>query len=238
LPRWKAIMDLPRGERRRHFEDPDTRVELVAQMKQAQGMSAILPFLTVGRVEAADNKPYVGRTLAEIAQSEGKELGDVILDLSLADNLDAEFRLQNVLNADKAAVAGLIDHPLLHFGASDAGAHITQFCGTGDTTHLLEHYVRDTGRITLERGIHRMTGEVAADWGLADRGTIEVGKAADLVLFDIDRVHCGDDEFVDDFPGEARRYVRRAEGYQAVLVNGQIVLENGEYTAARSGRIV
>ena len=56
--------------------------------------------------------------------------------------------------------------------------------------------------------------------------------------YDIDRVHCGDDEFVDDFPGEARRYVRRAEGYQAVLVNGQIVLENGEYTAARSGRIV
>jgi N-acyl-D-amino-acid deacylase len=238
MPAWKAIMDMPKGERRGHFEDQDTRVELVKQMKDAQGMSAILPFLTVGRVEAEENQPYIGRTLAEIAQSEGKELGDVVLDVSLADNLDAEFRLQNVLNADKAAVADLIDHPLLHFGASDAGAHITQFCGTGDTTHLLEHYVRDTGKMTLERGVHRMTGEVAADWGLADRGTIEPGKAADLVLFDLDAVHCSDDEFVDDFPGEARRYVRRAEGYLAVLVNGELVWKDGEYTDARGGRIV
>jgi N-acyl-D-aspartate/D-glutamate deacylase len=238
MPGWKAIMDMPKDERRGHFEDQDTRVELVKQMKEAQGMSAILPFLTVGRVEAEENQPYIGRSLAEIAQSEGKELGDVVLDLSLADDLDAEFRLQNVLNADKAAVADLIDHPLLHFGASDAGAHVTQFCGTGDTTHLLEYYVRDTGKMTLERGIHRMTGEVAADWGLADRGTIEPGKAADLVLFDIDAVHCSDDEFVDDFPGEARRYVRRAEGYLAVLVNGEVVWKDGEYTDARGGRIV
>jgi N-acyl-D-aspartate/D-glutamate deacylase len=201
-------------------------------------MSMALPMLTVGRVQAEANQPYQGRMLAEIAQAEGKDLGEVILDLSLADDLDAEFRLQNVLNADKAAVADLIDHPLLHFGASDAGAHITQFCGTGDTTHLLEHFVRDSGRLTLERGIHRMTGEVAADWGLADRGTIEAGKAADLVLFDLNRIHCRDEEFVDDFPGEARRYIRRADGYTAVLVNGEVVLENGTYTEARSGSIV
>jgi N-acyl-D-amino-acid deacylase len=238
LPKWKAIMDMPRSERRARFEDPAMRSELVEEMRNAEGMSMALPMLTVGRVQAEANQPYQGRMLAEIAQSEGKDLGEVILDLSLADDLDAEFRLQNVLNADKAAVADLIDHPLLHFGASDAGAHITQFCGTGDTTHLLEHFVRDSGKLTLERGIHRMTGEVAADWGLADRGTIEAGKAADLVLFDLNRIHCRDEEFVDDFPGEARRYVRRADGYAAVLVNGEVVLENGAYTDARSGSIV
>ena len=165
LPGWKAIMDLPSGERRGRFEDPDTRAALVEEMKKAQGMSMALPLLTVGDVSAPENQPYKGRSLAEICQSEGKELGDVILDMSLADDLDAEFRLENVMNADKAAVAELIDNPLLHFGASDAGAHITQFCGTGDTTHMLEHFVRDSGRMTLERGVHRMTGEVAADWG-------------------------------------------------------------------------
>ena len=142
------------------------------------------------------------------------------------------------MNADKAAVADLMDHPLLHFGASDAGAHITQFCGTGDTTHMLEHYVRDSGKMTLERGVHRMTGEVAEDWGLSDRGTIAVGKAADLVLFDLTTIHCGDMEFVDDFPGEARRYIRRADGYKAVVVNGEIVLRDGEYTDSRPGQVV
>ncbi len=58
------------------------------------------------------------------------------------------------------------------------------------------------------------------------------------MLFDLDRVHCRDEEFVDDFPGEARRYVRRADGYTAVFVNGEMVLDNGAYTDARSGRIV
>ncbi len=238
LPGWKAIMDLPREQRRARFEDAETRTSLVSEMKAAQGMGMALPLLTVGDVAAPENQAYKGRSLADICQAEGKELGEVILDVSLADNLDAEFRLENVMNADKAAVADLMDHPLLHFGASDAGAHITQFCGTGDTTHMLEHYVRDTGKMTLERGVHRMTGEVAADWGLADRGTIEVGKAADLVLFDLAAIHCGAMEFVSDFPGEARRYIRRADGYRAVLVNGEVVFNDGEYTQARSGRIV
>ena len=174
----------------------------------------------------------------EIAQAEGKELGDVILDLSLRDDLNTEFKLMNVINADKASVAQLIEHPLLHFGASDAGAHITQFCGTGDTTHMLEHYVRDTGRLSIERAIYRMTGEVAADWGISDRGTIEPGKAADLVLFDLDTLKCGAEEFVDDFPGEANRYVRRSEGYQAVIVNGQVVYDGQGYTEERPGRVV
>jgi N-acyl-D-aspartate/D-glutamate deacylase len=65
-----------------------------------------------------------------------------------------------------------------------------------------------------------------------------VGKAADLVLFDADKVECGEETFVDDFPGEARRYVRKATGYKAVIVNGEVVYENDEYTGARPGAIV
>ena len=239
LPGWKKIMDMPLKDRAGNFANATTRTALVAEMKNAQGMSGALPFLSVGYVKSPGNERYRGRYLAEIAQTEGKELGDVILDLSLADDLDTEFQLKNVINADKAAVARLIEHPLCHFGASDAGAHITQFCGTGDTTHMLEHYVRDTGQLTLERALHRMTGEVARDWGIHDRGTLKPGMAADLVLFDLDKLACGPEELVDDFPGEARRYVRRAKGYRAVVVNGAVALRNGEYTdAARKGRIV
>jgi N-acyl-D-aspartate/D-glutamate deacylase len=238
LPGWKAIMDSPIEERRTKFADPALREGLVKEMSEAQGMSGALPFLSVGQVVSEANEPYKGRYLAEIAETEGKQIGDVILDLSNADNLDTEFQLKGVINADKAAVANLINHPMCHFGASDAGAHITQFCGTGDTTHLLEHYVRETGQMSLERAVHRMTGEVAKDWGIGDRGTLEPGKAADLVLFDLDRITVGDEQFVDDFPGEARRYVRRADGYVAVIVNGEVVLEDGQYSDARPGQIV
>ncbi len=238
LPKWKAIMDLPAGERMAKFGDPAARESLVSEMKNAAGMSGALPFLTVGNVQSAANTQYKGKHLVQIAQDEGKEIGDVILDIALADNLETEFQLKNVINADKAAVAELINHPLCHFGASDAGAHITQFCGTGDTTHLLEHYVRETGHMTLERAVHRMTGEVAKDWGLSDRGTLEVGKAADIVVFDPVSVTVSDEEFVDDFPGEARRYVRRASGYHSVFVNGELAYNANGYADKRAGRVV
>jgi len=236
LPSWKAIMDLPASQRQAQFADPARRDLLVNEMKNAAGMSGALPFLVVGQTRT--NERYRGRSLMEIAQSEGKELGEVILDLALADDLETEFQLKNVINADKTAVAALIDHPMCHFGASDAGAHITQFCGTGDTTHLLQHYVRETGRMTLERAVHRMTGEVAKDWGFSDRGTLEAGKAADIVLFNAATVSVGNEEFVDDFPGEARRYIRRSTGYDSVYVNGVLVYNADGYTSARPGRIV
>jgi N-acyl-D-aspartate/D-glutamate deacylase len=174
----------------------------------------------------------------EIAAAESRPIGEVILDIALADELETEFQLKGILNADKRAVGNLLDHDLCHFGASDAGAHVTQFCGTGDTTHLLEHYVRETGQMSLERAVHRMTGELASDWGIRDRGLIETGLAADLVLFDPEKVSCGAEAFEGGVPGEARRYVRHAEGYDAVIVNGSVVMRQGTYTEERPGQIV
>lgn len=238
LPRWKEVMDAPVGERIAAFRDRARRKALVDDMAQPSTMSASVPFLRVGKVSTPDNERYLGRRLNEIAREEDKPVAEVLMDIALADDLETEFHMKGVLNADKDAVAALMDHDLLHVGASDAGAHIAQFCGTGDTTHLLQHFVRETGRMTLERAVHRITGELAEDWGLRDRGTLEPGKAADLVLFDPDTVACCEEEFVDDFPGELNRYVRRAEGYRLVVVNGDVVWENGAYTQARPGTIV
>ena len=238
MPTWKATMDLPHEERVARFGDPARRQAYVDEMNGMLAMGGAIPFMKVGDVYSEANEAYRGRTLGEISEAEARSVPDVILDLSLADDLRTEFRLEGVMNADKESVATLIDHPLCHFGASDAGAHVTQFCGTGDTTHLLEHYVRESGRMTLERAVHRMTGEVAEAWGLRDRGTLEVGKAADLVLFDPDTVGLTGEEFVDDFPGEAHRYVRHATGYAAVIVNGEVVRRDGVYTEARAGQVV
>ena len=236
LPRWKKIMDLPREQRLEQFKEQKS--ELVNEMKDAKGMSGSIPFLKVGSVKSDENQRYQGQYLGAIAQEENKELGEVILDLSIRDNLDTEFQLQNVINADKQAVAKIVSHPLCHFGASDAGAHITQFCGTGDTSHLLQHYVRETSTFSLEEAIHKMTGELAVDWGLADRGTLEEGKAADIVIFNSETVSVGKEEFVDDFPGEARRYVRKSEGYDVVIVNGAIAYQDGRYTETLNGMVV
>ena len=238
-PKWKSIMDMPLEDRREAFADPANRDELIEQMVPRPGGGGFgIANMAVGEVYSKENKAYQGRKLAEIAESEGKPIGAVVLDLANRDGLDTEFELKGVINADREAVAELIDSPYCHFGASDAGAHITQFCGTGDTTYMLAHYVRETNHMSLERAVYRMTGEVAKDWGITDRGTLEEGMAADVVIFDADKVAITRNEFVDDFPGEARRYMRRAEGYDAVLVNGEVVYGANGYTEARPGKVV
>ena len=237
-PTWKGIMNLPASERAAKFGDPANRDALVEEMVPREGSIFGIGHMRVGDVISTENEQYQGRTITEIAQAEGKRIGEVVLDLSLRDDLDTEFKLEGVVNADQEAVARLIDSPLCHFGASDAGAHITQFCGSGDTTYLLSHFVRESGNMTLETGVHRMTGEVARDWGIRGRGTLEAGQAADVVIFDAERVAITKEEFVDDFPGEARRYVRRAEGFDRVLVNGEVVYGAEGYTDARPGKIV
>ena len=238
MPTWKSIMDLSYDNRKEAFSDIEKQRILVEEAKTAEGMSAALPMLKVGEVYSERNKKYVGKYLIEIAQEENKEIGQVILDVALADDLRTEFQLVDVLNSDKESVSHLITSELCHFGASDAGAHITQFCGTGDTTHLLEHYVRETQKMSLPKAIFRMTKEVADDWGIRDRGVIEKGRAADIVLFDINSVGISDESFVNDFPGEANRYMRYSKGYEYVIVNGSVVYQNNQYTNEKSGQVV
>ena len=201
-------------------------------------MSSTLPLLKIGEVYSEKNQKYQGKSLMEIAEDESKEIGQIILDIAIEDDLRTEFQLVDVLNSDKESVSYLIMSELCHFGASDAGAHITQFCGTGDTTHLLENYVRETQKMTLPKAINRMTKEVAEDWGIHNRGEIKKGKAADLVLFDMNNVGIADEAFVRDFPGEASRYMRYSKGYKYVLVNGSIVYQNDKYTDIKSGEVV
>ncbi|MEC9392971.1 MAG: amidohydrolase family protein [Pseudomonadota bacterium] len=238
MPTWKSIMDLSYDNRKEAFSDIEKQKILVEEAKTAEGMSAALPMLKIGEVYSEKNKKYVGKYLIEIAQEENKEIGQVILDVALADDLKTEFQLVDVLNSDKESVSHLIASELCHFGASDAGAHITQFCGTGDTTHLLEHYVRETQKMSLPKAIFRMTKEVADDWGIKDRGVIEKGRAADIVLFDINSVGISAESFVNDFPGEANRYMRYSKGYEYVIVNGSVVYQNNQYTNEKSGQVV
>ncbi len=235
LPSWNAIMDKPVAERLGLFGDPAARQRLVME---GAALTPLLMNTLIGQTYAPENAGLTGRTLADIARERGKAMPDVMLDIALVDGLRTEFQIRGAIHADPEIVGNILDHPLIHIGGSDAGAHIAQFCGAGDTAYMLERFVRDYGRLTLERAVHRMTGELARDWGIVDRGTIAVGMAADLVIFDPATVSRGAEIFVADFPGGANRYVRHAEGFDKVIVNGEIVVDRGAYTEARTGTIV
>jgi N-acyl-D-aspartate/D-glutamate deacylase len=167
--------------------------------------------------------------VADLAKERGVAPADVLLDLSCSEGLETEFQMRNFLHADPEGVAAVLSHPCIHLGASDAGAHVSQFCGAGDTTFLLARWVRELRAFTLEAAVHRRTGQLADDFGIRGRGRIAAGLAGDLVLFDSATIDRGEEEFIGDVPGGGNRYVRHARGIDAVLVNGALVWDGKGY---------
>src|SRR5438034_1271233 len=166
------------------------------------------------------------RRLAEVAAERGVHPVDLALDLSLASGLATRFRLA-VLNTDEAVVAELLTHPATMIELSDAGAHASQLCDACAPTDLLGRWVREKRVLSLEEGVRRLTSEPAEVFGIADRGRLAVGLAADLTVFDPATVGCGPLRRVRDFPAGADRLVSDARGIRAVVVNGVVIREDG-----------
>jgi N-acyl-D-amino-acid deacylase len=99
----------------------------------------------------------------------------------------------------------------------------------GTFPRVLGHYSRDIGLFPLETAVWKMTGLTARNFGLADRGVIGVGRAADLVVFDAASVR---DAATYESPEQA------AEGIDAVVVNGAVAWADGQPTGLRSGRVL
>ena len=169
-----------------------------------------------------------GETIEAIAGREGRDPVDVMFDLAVDERLGTTFNAA-LLNADEAAVEGLLRHDAGLISLSDAGAHLCYLCDAGYGLHLLGHWVRDKGVFDLEDGIRRVTSLPARLYGIPDRGEIAPGKFADLLLFDPATVGRGAIRRVDDLPGGESRLVRDASGVHGVWVNGTAVYDAGGY---------
>jgi len=234
-PLWRTFMDQPIDGKIAMLDSPGERKMLE---NEAEGFAATIAKLVVQNVVAEQNRRYVGHNLKELADQQGRRIGAVLIDIVAADRLETTFTLTGVVHANPQHVIQLLDHPYMHIGSADAGAHISVFSGAGDTCYLFEKYVRDEKLMTLERAVQRLTSDIARDWRLVDRGEIAPGKFADLVLFDLATISREPEEWVNDLPGGGGRYVRSARGIDKVIVNGQVLVDNGDYTEARPGTLL
>jgi N-acyl-D-aspartate/D-glutamate deacylase len=192
-------------------------------------------------VEAAraGNRALDNRSFAEIGRAQGKDPLDAILDLALEEDLATVFAAL-LLNSDEDAVARLIRHPHSLVSLSDAGAHLTFFNDAGFGLHLLGHWVRERGALTLAEGVRKLTADPARVFGIRGRGRLEAGCAADLLLFDPATVGRGPKRRVFDLPAGAARLVTPAVGVHGVWVNGERVVDaNGPIPGApRAGKLL
>ena len=179
------------------------------------------------KVQVVETAPararYEQRSLAEIARGEGRDPLDAMLDLALAEDLRTVFTAQ-LLNSDEEAVGRMLNHPHSIVSLSDAGAHLTFFNDAGFGLHLLGHWARGLGAMTMSEAVRRLTAHPAGMLGMRGRGTIRDGYAADLLLFDPETVARGPKRRVFDLPGGAPRLTTDAVGVHGVWVNGRRVV--------------
>ena len=233
-----SLFNCSAEEQARIYADPTFRAEFRAACAATpKAFSGQWQQTQVCKVGKAAHRAWLGKSIAELSRQAGTEPFDTFFDLALADDLATEFSLA-MLNFDLDLVEEVITDPRVLIGLSDGGAHVDMLCNAGYPTYLLGTWVRRRQAMSLERAVQRITSEPARFFGVSDRGVIATGKAADLVVFDPDTVDAGEKVMLNDLPGGERRFVQRAEGIHAVVVNGQIVLTHGEHSGALPGQML
>lgn len=241
LPTWRAVLTLPEPERSQRLRDRDVRAQLAAEFDSPNGRAAAFSWhlLEVEAVRDEQNRAWVGRTVTELAAERGVSPLDAFLDCALAEDLETQWQT-GLDDIGKQFIAHVvrsgITEPVVMAGSSDGGAHLASFVGADYTTRLVTEWVPDP--LTFEQAIWRLTGMPATVHALQDRGFLREGAWADILLLDRSRLRVGDTRLARDFPAGTERYVVDAEGYAAVIVNGEVVLEDGRHTGALPGHVL
>jgi len=248
-PSFAPLAALPFAERIAALRTPGVRARILDERPVYDGKPS-LDWLRTSSLDhlyplgdALDYEPTADASLGAIARREGRDPWDVAYDVLLRDD-GREMLLLPLLNyggGSYDAVHDMVANPLTVQGLGDGGAHCGIVCDASMTTYLLTHWVRDRTRgprLALEYAVRRLTHDLAALYGFADRGVLAPGKKADVNLIDLTRLALVRPELVNDLPAGAGRLVQRSRGYVATLVAGEVALENGVPTDARTGRLV
>lgn len=203
--------------------DPSFRTAIKAEAK-TKGVPNRFSYhqmqhLGIKAVTQDKHRPLVGKVVGELAAAEGKDPFDWLLDFGLDGELEAMYDCK-MFNTDEDRVVNLLRHPNAAITLSDAGAHLSFLCDAGFGLHLLGHWARERGDMSLEQAVQSVTSKPADAYRIADRGRLAAGTWADLILFDPATVGRGEKRRVSDLPAGASRVDTPAVGLHGVWVNG------------------
>lgn len=190
-----------------------------------------------------DYEPTPDRTVAAIARDRGEDPLATLYDLMLESDAGSMLMLPffNYADGNHDAIREMLTHPAGVSGLSDGGAHCGMICDASYPTFLLTHWARDRHRgekLPLEFVIRKQCHDTAELFGLTDRGTIAVGKKADINVIDMEALTLHPPRMAYDLPAGGRRLIQGASGYVATVVSGTVTRRHGVDTGARPGRLV
>ncbi|MEZ4334262.1 MAG: amidohydrolase family protein [Myxococcota bacterium] len=251
-PAYQEVEQLPMAERVKRLREPERRARLLAEGRYDNAGMGIMRH-SLGSAFAMDRgvvfEPDPSESIAARAKRAGVDpialLFDTLCDLAEA-SVGGKTRMLHVYfsgyaKGDLGDLGEMLASDLTVPGLADGGAHCSMLCDASMPTFMLAHWVRDRTRgprIALEQAVRMLSKAPAELYGLFDRGTVAVGKRADLNLIDFDRLELELPEVTPDLPTGARRVLQRGKGYAATLVAGEITFREGEPTGARPGRLI
>ncbi len=233
-PAWREATMGTVEERKSKLADPTRRASLKNDPTGA--VTASFDDVIILEVKRADMKHLENLTLREAGEKEGKHPVDAMLDLAVADDMATTFYSPAVGEKNEFLKELVNDSTLL--GVSDGGAHTKFFCGGRYSTESITRMVREMNMMSLEEAHWRLSAQPAACAGFKDRGVLREGAPADIVVYDYDNLEILPTEVVHDLPGKEWRRVQKAKGYRAVLVNGEMTLENDQNTGNIPGKLL
>ncbi len=226
MPSFAELVATPENERERLFADPKWRARVMQEFDSGKWISPGWATFTIA--ESKRHADLIGRSVLSIAEERGGTPWDVVCDLALEENLETRFQIV-FANDDKEGVTELLQGEGCILGLSDAGAHLGQICDAVLPTDFLSGWVRDRELMSIERGVHKLTGEIARVAGLSERGTLREGQRADLVVLDWNSLSPGPERRATDFPASGERLTADdPSGIDHVLVGGVPIRDEGK----------
>ncbi|KOV58465.1 aminoacylase [Streptomyces sp. NRRL WC-3618] len=244
IPGWGPVLGLPIPERIIRLGDPAVRAELVrrGQSEEAGVFRRLTDFgrYVIGDTYSAANEGLTGRVVQDIAAERGIDPFSCLVEICVADNLRTVLWPMPTDNdpASWTLRAETWRHEDVLLGGSDAGAHLDRMCGAPYTTRFLGDCLRGRKLVPLERAVQMLTDDPARLFGLRERGRVQEGFHADLVLFDPERIAADKATLVHDLPGDSPRLDAKAIGVTAVWVNGVEVIRDDTVTGAVPGTVL
>jgi N-acyl-D-amino-acid deacylase len=250
-PTFRALEDsLPLDQLAAEMQKPEVKAAILAESdlppdpkRQFESLTDNTPYMferiyVMG--DPPDYEPTQSMSIAGIARETGKDSWEVLYDHLAAGTLLLGAFL-NYGEGHHDALREMIAHPDTVIGLSDGGAHVKMICDASMPTFLLTHWSRDRTRgetLPLEMVVQKQSAGTAAAVGMHDRGTLEVGKKADINVIDLDRLTLHSPRSIADLPAGGRRILQDATGYKATIVSGVITRRDDKDTGARPGRLV
>ncbi|AYG82250.1 N-acyl-D-glutamate deacylase [Streptomyces hundungensis] len=244
IPGWGDILALPVPERIDRLRDAGVRAEMLrrADSKEAGIFRRLANFgrYVIGDTYSPENEGLSGRVVGDIAAERGLDPFHCLVEICANDRLRTVLWPMPTDNdpATWALRRETWEHEDVLLGGSDAGAHLDRMCGAPYTTRFLGDCLRGRRLVPLERAVKMLTDDPARLFGLRERGRIEEGFHADLVLFDPERIEAGPATLVHDLPGDSPRLDSKAIGIVSVRVNGVETLRDDRVTGAVPGTVL